>query len=95
MVSYSRFVQLQKEVLTVLTFYLSTHLSALVAGSLSWIPHVCASAITGGFHRIASLCQKRDARKHLMGWFYAFKLHLVINEQGEILGTLSWIIPDV
>ena len=66
LVSYSRFVQLQKEVLTVLTFIFQ-HTSALVAGSLSWIPHVCASAITGGFHRIASSCQKRDARKHLWG----------------------------
>ena len=49
--------------------FIFQHTSALVAGSLSWIPHVCASAITGGFHRIASLCQKRDARKHLWGGF--------------------------
>jgi hypothetical protein len=24
--------------------------------------------------------------KSSMGWFYGFKLHLVINEQGEVLG---------
>ena len=52
LVSYSRFVQLQKEVLTVLTFYLSTHLGT--CSGLSFVDstrlRVCE---TGGFqHRV-------------------------------------------
>ena len=82
LVSYSRFVQLQKEVLTVLTFYLSTHLGTC-SGILSWIPHVCASARRISSHRV--FVSEAGCSKTSMGWFYGFKLHLVINEQGEIL----------
>ena len=66
LVSYSRFVQLQEEVLTLLTLYLSAHL-----GTCSGISFVDStrlrSAITSGFPRIASLRQQRNARKHLWG----------------------------
>ena len=61
LVSYTRFVQLKKEVLTVLTFYLSAHL-----GTCSGISFVDSTRlITNGFHRIASLLKKRGARKPL------------------------------
>ena len=50
LVSYSRFVQLKKEVLKLLTFYLFS-----------------------------------ERGKTSMGWFYGFKLHLIINDTGDIL----------
>ena len=85
LVSYSRFVQLQKEVLTVLTFYLSTHL-----GTCSGISFVDSTRLRVCDNRadfIASrLCVRSGMlRKHLWGGSMVLKLHLVINEQGEIL----------
>ena len=83
LVSYSRFVQLQKEVLTVLTFYLSTHL-----GTCSGISFVDSTRLRVYNRRISShrvFLSEAGCSKTSMGWFYGFKLHLVINEQGEIL----------
>ena len=48
------------------------------------IRHACGSAITGGFPRIASSQMLRNA-KTSMGWFYGFKLHLVITHTGDLL----------
>ena len=84
LVSYSRFVQLQKEVLTVLTFYLSTHLGT--CSGLSFVDstrlRVCDNRRISS-HRV--FVSEAGCSKTSMGWFYGFKLHLVINEQGEIL----------
>ena len=41
-------------------------------------------------HRIPShraLAKKADRGKTSMGWFYGFKLHLLINSRGELLGV--------
>ena len=84
LVSYSRFVQLQKEVLTVLTFYLSTHLGT--CSGISFVDstrlRVCDNRRISS-HRV--FVSEAGCSKTSMGWFYGFKLHLVINEQGEIL----------
>ena len=84
LVSYSRFVQLQKEVLTVLTFYLSTHLGT--CSGISFVDstrlRVCDNRRISS-HRV--FVSEAERSKTSMGWFYGFKLHLVINEQGEIL----------
>ena len=84
LVSYSRFVQLQKEVLTVLTFYLSTHLGT--CSGISFVDstrlRVCDNRRISS-HRV--FLSEAGCSKTSMGWFYGFKLHLVINEQGEIL----------
>ena len=84
LVSYSRFVQLQKEVLTVLTFYLSTHLGT--CSGISFVDstrlRVCDNKRISS-HRV--FLSEAGCSKTSMGWFYGFKLHLVINEQGEIL----------
>ena len=84
LVSYSRFVQLQKEVLTVLTFYLSTHLGT--CSGISFVDstrlRVCDNKRISS-HRV--FVSEAGCSKTSMGWFYGFKLHLVINEQGEIL----------
>ena len=84
LVSYSRFVRLQKEVLTVLTFYLSTHLGT--CSGISFVDstrlRVCDNRRISS-HRV--FLSEAGCSKTSMGWFYGFKLHLVINEQGEIL----------
>ena len=86
LVSYSRFVQLKKEVLRLLTFYLSTH-----AGTCSGISFVDSTRLrVCDNKRISShkvFAGKVSARgKTSMGnRFYGFKLHLIINDTGDIL----------
>ena len=84
LVSYSRFVQLQEEVLTLLTLYLSAHLGT--CSGISFVDstrlRVCDNKRISS-HRVFSAAAERS--KTSMGWFYGFKLHLLINDKGEIL----------
>ena len=86
LVSYSRFVQLKKEVLTVLTFYLSANLGT--CSGISFVDstrlRVCENKRISS-HRVFAAAAERS--KTSMGWFYGFKLHLVINAKGEILNV--------
>ena len=86
LVSYSRFVQLQQEVLTVLTFYLAANLGT--CSGLSFVDstrlRVCENRRISS-HRVFAAEAGRS--KTSMGWFYGFKLHLVINDKGEILNV--------
>ena len=84
LVSYSRFVQLQQEVLTLLTLYLSTRL-----GTCGGICFVDSTSLPICHNRRIS--KHRVFRRHAergktsMGWFYGFKLHLLINDTGDLL----------
>ena len=82
--SYSRFVQLKKEVLTLLKLYLATHLGACSGVSFvdSTRLRVCDNKRISS-HRIFADVAERA--KTSMGWFYGFKLHLVINHRGDLL----------
>ena len=84
LVSYSRFVQLKKEVLTVLTLYLSA-----TRGECSGISFVDSTRLrVCDTHRISShkvFAGKAERSKTSMGWFYGFKLHLIINHTGDLL----------
>ena len=84
LVSYSRFVQLKKEVLTLLRFYLSSNLGE--CSGLSFVDstrlRVCDNKRISS-HRV--FVAEAGRSKTSMGWFYGFKLHLVINEKGELL----------
>ena len=84
LVSYTRFVQLKKEVFEALTFYLSAHLGT--CSGISFVDstrlRVCDNRRISS-HRVFSAEAERS--KTSMGWFYGFKLHLVINEKGELL----------
>ena len=53
-------------------------------GFLSWIPPDSRSARIG-YSKIASSSNSRG--KTSLGWFYGFKLHLLINTQGDLLGA--------
>ena len=84
LVSYSRFVQLQQEVLDLLVLYLSTCLGACSGTSFvdSTRLRVCDNKRISA-HRVFD--QEAGRSKTSMGWFYGFKLHLIINEQGDLL----------
>jgi hypothetical protein len=84
LMSYSRFVELMPTVLVPLVAYLHTQLGQCTG--ISFIDStplaVCHNARIHQ-HRVFD---GRAARgKTSVGWFYGFKLHLVVNDQGEIL----------
>jgi hypothetical protein len=84
LVSYARFVALVPTILVPLTAYLHTQLGPCTG--LSFIDStklaVCHNARIGQ-HRVFVGRAKRG--KTSVGWFYGFKLHLVVNDRGELL----------
>lgn len=84
LVSYSRFVTLMQRVVLLLWAYAQAR-----CGSCSGISFVDSTALR--------VCTNRRINRHKvfaglaargqcsLGWFYGFKLHLVINEYGEVL----------
>lgn len=84
LVSYTRFVALMPRVVLPLAVYLQTHLGTCTGISFvdSTTLRVCHPARIQQ-HRVF----RADARrgKTSVGWFYGFKLHLVINDRGELL----------
>ena len=86
LVSYSRFVTLMKSVLGPLCAYLK-----FCMGCSTGIAFVDSTAIAVcgnkriGRHRVFDELAKRG--KTTMGWFFGFKLHLIINECGELLAA--------
>ncbi len=104
--SYQRFVQLQSRCVMPLFFYLAakrglcTGISFIDATALK----VCHNLRIPS-HRTFRGSATRD--KSSTGWYFGFKLHLAINERGEILGfyltaanvderaTADWITRDL
>jgi hypothetical protein len=84
LVSYTRFIELLPRVLVPLTIYLQTQVGACTGVSFidSTSLAVCHNARIQQ-HRVF----RTDARrgKTSVGWFYGFKLHLVVNDRGELL----------
>ena len=85
LVSYCRFVQLKKEVLMLLTLYLHVNLGE--CSGISFVDstrlRVCDNKRISS-HRV--FAEHAGRSKTSMGWFYGFKLHLLINEKGDLLG---------
>ena len=84
LVSYNRFVELMPQALLPLCFYFRTR-----KGKCSGISFVDSTPIAVcNNRRIHShKVLRRTARrgKTTMGWFYGFKVHLIVNDQGELL----------
>ena len=84
LVSYNRFVELKKEVLEVAYVYLYTRF-----GNCSGISFIDSTPIVVcqnrriATHRV--FAEQATLSKNSLGWFYGFKLHLLINEDGELL----------
>lgn len=85
LVSYNRFVELMKSAVVPLSVYLEN-----CKGEVSGIAFVDSTSISVchnrriGAHRVFKDFAKRGHTS--VGWFYGFKLHLVINHLGELLG---------
>lgn len=85
-VSYNRFVELMKEAVVPLVVYLETR-----KGQCSGISFVDSTALAVCHnrrihaHRVFSGLAQRG--KTSVGWFYGFKLHIVINHSGELVGA--------
>jgi hypothetical protein len=83
--SYRRFVQLQSRCVMPLFFYLLSR-----RGDCTGISFIDATSIKVCHnlripqHRVFRGSAERD--KSSTGWYYGFKLHLAINERGEVLG---------
>ena len=84
LVSYSRFVELCQKVIPILNLYLQTKY-----GKCNGITYVDSTPL--------EVCHNKRSRRHRvfkgvaqrgktsMGWFFGFKLHIAINEKGELL----------
>jgi transposase len=83
--SYTRFVELIPLTLLPLCAYLQTRKGQPTGIQfIDSLPiRVCHNRRIGSHKVFAGLAQRG---KSSMGWFYGFKLHLIINEQGELLG---------
>ena len=85
LVSYNRFVELQRDALIPLWCYLQTRF-----GECTGITFVDATTLAVCHnlripqHKVFADCARRG--KSSMGWFFGFKLHLAINDCGEVLG---------
>ena len=84
LVSYSRFVELIPSTLNPLGYYLLSRFGQTrgVAFVDSTPIPVCHNKRIGRNRVFAGAAQRG---KGSMGWFYGFKLHLIVNDQGDLL----------
>jgi len=84
LVSYNRFVELMSAALVPLTIYLNSR-----KGRMTGISFVdsCALKVCHNLRIRAHKVLRGVAQlgKTSTGWFYGFKLHLIINDRGELL----------
>ena len=87
LVSYNRFVEIMKMSIVPLTLYLMKYRVGKCTG-INFIDSTTLDICDS--HRIYSHKVFKDLAqrgKSSTGWFYGFKLHLVINDMGEILSV--------
>ena len=84
-VSYNRFVELQKKVVVKLAIFLKI----FCLGKCTGISYIDSTPI-----RVCHIKREKQHKvfkgfaqkgQYSLGWFYGFKLHLIINDKGEIL----------
>ena len=84
LVSYNRFVELMSQALFPLCCYLLTR-----KGKCSGISFIDSMPIAVCHNRRISsnkvFSDSAQRGKNSIGWFYGFKLHLIVNDQGELL----------
>lgn len=83
-VSYQRFVELMPRLLVPLVAYLHTQLGRCTG--ISFIDSTKLALCQNGRIHQHRVFEGRAARgKTSGGWFYGFKLHLVVNDEGDLL----------
>lgn len=86
LVSYNRFVEFMPSVLVLLLRYLKS-----LFGLCSGISFVDSTALAvchnRRIHQNRVFKQTAKRGKTSIGWFFGFKLHLVINEKGELINV--------
>ena len=84
LVSYQRFVELMPRILHSLTAYLGGHMGHCTGISFvdSTPLAVCKNPRIAQHRVFAGIAQRGHTS---VGWFYGFKLHAIINDQGELL----------
>lgn len=84
LVSYTRFVELQRAALLPLCIYLKSRYGACTGISFvdSTPVAVCHNRRIHSHQVFAEVAARG---KSSVGWFYGFKLHLVVNDAGELL----------
>ena len=87
-VSYNRFVELQKSVLLSLTVFIKE----VLLGACTGIAYVDSTPLRVCKHQRILIHKTfkgiAQRGKCSMGWFFGFKLHLIINDKGEILNFM-------
>lgn len=83
-VSYTRFVELERDALVPLCAYLRTRLGRCTGiAFIDSTPLAVCHNRRIPTHRV--FAEQAGRSQNSMGWFYGFKLHLVINDEGELL----------
>jgi len=86
LVSYNRFVELMPSVLTVLCAYLQSRYGECTGiAFIDSTPLVVCHNRRISRHRVFRGLAARG--KTSMGWFFGFKLHLIVNEHGELIAA--------
>ncbi len=84
-VSYNRFVELSQSVLMPMSIFLKTCCLGLCTG-ISFVDSTPVRVCNNKrIKRNKVFKGIAETGKSTMGWFYGFKLHIVINDKGEIL----------
>lgn len=85
LVSYNRIVELMRQALVPMVIYLRLRRSGEITG-LSFLDSThLAVCHNKRIHQNRVFKGLAARGKTTIGWFYGFKLHLIINEQGELL----------
>ncbi len=84
LVSYNRFTELMQSALLPLCCYLQTRKGRVTGISfIDSTPIIVCHNRRINSHKVFGRLAERG--KNSVGWFYGFKLHLIINEHGELL----------
>ena len=84
LVSYTRFMELMPSALPAMCLYLRVRFGQRTGVAfIDSTPLSVCHNIRIGRHRVFAEVARRG--KSSMGWFYGFKLHLIVNDQGELL----------
>ena len=88
LVSYNRFVELEKDILLTLTIFIKQVLLGTCTG-ISFVDSTPLRVCRNQRIQIHKTFEGLATRgKCSMGWFFGFKLHLIINDKGENLNFM-------